>query len=289
MDASICVHGVHLVLIGDEDENVVLDGQHETRLFDVAHGGKLELIRVDIRNGAGVHSGAAIQVRRGGRVNVTSSLISHCEAGALQADPVGGAIAAWEPSERDAGLVELDHRQLHARAVRWSPDSTRVAAGLVGHQGGVVQGDLNCVDGVCYGGDLVRVKSSVGVWHVGSSGSGTFVESDADVLTADVYDIAWAPGGERFVSGSADGKLVIWNADGLSVSQTRTMNAAVTSVDWSCTGGSDVGNGYTLTCSLEKDKQYIACGLADGSVHILDADDLSSLRRVAVADGADFA
>ena len=116
MDASICVHGVHLVLIGVEDENVVLDGQHETRLFDVAHGGKLELIRVDIRNGAGVHSGAAIQVRRGGRVNVTSSLISHCEAGALQADPVGGAIAAWEPSEKDAGLVELDHRQLHTRA-----------------------------------------------------------------------------------------------------------------------------------------------------------------------------
>ena len=90
------------------------------------------VIRVDIRNGAGVHSGAAIQVRRGGRVNVTSSLISHCEAGALQADPVGGAIAAWEPSERDAGLVELDHRQLHTRAVRYSPDSTRVAAGLVG-------------------------------------------------------------------------------------------------------------------------------------------------------------
>ena len=69
MDASICVHGVHLVLIGDEDDDVVLDGQHETRLFDVAHGGKLELIRVDIRNGAGVHSGAAIQVRRGDRVN----------------------------------------------------------------------------------------------------------------------------------------------------------------------------------------------------------------------------
>ena len=109
MDASICVHGVHLVLIGDEDDDVVLDGQHETRLFDVAHGGKLELIRVDIRNGAGVHSGAAIQVRRGGRVNVTSCLISHCEAGALQADPVGGAIAAWEPSARDEGLVELDH------------------------------------------------------------------------------------------------------------------------------------------------------------------------------------
>ena len=136
-----------------------------------------------------------------------------------------------------------------------------------------MQGDLNCVDDVCYGGDLVRVKSSVGIWHVGSSGSGTFVESDADVLTADVYDIAWAPGGERFVSGSADGKLVIWNAG--FVSETRTMPAAVTSVDWSCTGGSDVGNGYTLTCSLEKDKQYIACGLADGSVHILDADDLS--------------
>ena len=122
--AALLVHGTRVTLRG-EGAGATLDGQGVTRLFDVAHGAQLGLEHVHLTRGGDVESGAAIQVRRGARVDVRDANISdsHVLEGASAR---GGAIAAWEPP----GLVELYRLDGGAAVYSVAHSKSRMAAGM---------------------------------------------------------------------------------------------------------------------------------------------------------------
>ena len=76
--ATLLVHHTWVKIVGN-GAGATLDGQGTTRLFDVK-GGTLELEGVSLTRGGDVADGAAVQVRRGGRFNLTNGAISESHA-----------------------------------------------------------------------------------------------------------------------------------------------------------------------------------------------------------------
>ena len=117
--ATLLVHHTWVKIVGN-GAGATLDGQGTTRLFDVK-GGTLELEGVSLTRGGDVADGAAVQVRRGGRFNLTNGNISESHAvppvdvsGRETHSARAGAVAAWEPPDY-AELDRLDALEAHMR------------------------------------------------------------------------------------------------------------------------------------------------------------------------------
>ena len=104
ISTAICIHNVRVTLRA-QGVGATIDGLNVTRIFDVAHGGRLVLDRIHLTNGGDVSFGAAISARGNSFVDVRHANISYSHATKtyLSASPHGGAIAASQPT-----LVEID-------------------------------------------------------------------------------------------------------------------------------------------------------------------------------------
>ena len=79
VSTAICVHEVSVTL-RSEGAGATIDGLGSSRIFDVAHGGRLALERVSLANGGDVWSGAAISARGNSFVDVRHATVSHSHA-----------------------------------------------------------------------------------------------------------------------------------------------------------------------------------------------------------------
>ena len=130
--ATLLVHHTWVKIVGN-GAGATLDGQGTTRLFDVK-GGTLELEGVSLTRGGDVADGAAVQVRRGGRFNLTNGNISESHAvppvdvsGRETHSARAGAVAAWEPPDY-AELDRLDALDQPAGTHGWG--APRVTCGM---------------------------------------------------------------------------------------------------------------------------------------------------------------
>lgn len=113
VSTAICVHNVRVTL-RSQGVGARIDGLGESRIFDVAHGGRLVVERVNLTNGGDVWNGAAISARGNSFVDVRHATISDSHAVQWRASPSGqtrypsaspegGAIAASLPA-----VAEID-------------------------------------------------------------------------------------------------------------------------------------------------------------------------------------
>ena len=140
--------------------------------------------------------------------------------------------------DADNGTLIYTHRGHSGRVqtIAWSPDGTRIASG----------GDDKTVQVWM----LVKPKSS----FFSKLLSATHSSSTYRGHTAKVYALAWAPGGQRIASVSADKTLQVWDALGSKKYFIyRSNGASLNTITWS------------------PDGRFIAAGGNDKMAHIWDA------------------
>ena len=204
VSTAICVHNVRVAL-RSQGVGARIDGLGETRIFDVAHGGRLVLERVNLTNGGDVWSGAAISARGNSFVDVRHATISdsHAVQTYPSVSPKGGALAASLPA-----VAEID------RLFEWASygggsfadDVSEVAVSPDGSRVAIARGVVHVLD-------VATGVMSTSAFQVGSHAS------RAQVRRSDFWQTDW-PDGACPVSpaGPASNEAVLkplaWHPDG---------------------------------------------------------------------------